>query len=852
MSKMKEKNLRRFVALYIAGNMALGGVAYAEEGYQEHFMAGAATVIDDAAKQGDGVTGGSHNASVDTSDITINSNGKVFQVRGGGQADAGVQAQANVNQATIKVNGGEVVDLIGGGYARNGGRAEITGKSSIDITNGTVENVTGGGIAQSGQVSVRESVITINGDSEIGFIQGGGDAKGDNATANVAKVTITVNGGIIGVGSDETSGGGFATVGTTAGEHNASNVGEVTINIHNGTFRNNIYGGGITSDEDEDAAVPGLGTASAHVNTVNLNISGGMIEADVYAGGVTADVNGGADRVTSTVDNATLNISGGKINGNVYAGGRNAATVENSAINISGGEIDGDVSGVNATNAVLNFTAGTGSTIGGTVSGFDAVTVAAGAKTNWQSDKTHSFGSLTVADGGVLNIGGQNVIFDFAPVSAIANYSRMTLSAVNGNFNVNGEVNLAQGATLTMQNGTITTAGKGAFISAVDKTNFANSGKVQWGTGASVAGDLHFGFSNITSAELADMGKTDEFSNLLQTVADTDNLSDEQSITNAEGGLTAFTTKKTASGLVVTEAPHTSARGVGYYTGVRQGNAYINHNIVATIHEHTAGLRNGESTNEFWAGIRGGSTDVETRFGEAEVKSQYYQLGYDWNVSTDKQKAAIGLYFTKIAGDSTQNGFKNDFDSAYDFGIYGTKEFSGGNYVSLIGRYGQIGNSLRTDVQTTDWKDKGYGLSMEFGNRSMQANGLMLEPYIQLNYNHYSAVDFTVGADTVGLDSSAMLDGKLGLRLIKQAGDNPNNTIFGGIAYTRGLSGDFSLKDRTNGENLGGVDHDANSLELSVGINRQLSQSSTLNLNAKKEFGDYKGWSVEGMVNVAF
>ena len=852
MAKMKDKNLHRFVALYIAGNMAFGGVAYAEEGYQEHYLAGAATVIDDAAYLGDGVIGGSHNASVDTSDIKVNSNGKADEVFGGGKADAGANAQANVNQATIKINGGQIADLFAGGHAINGGTANITGKSTIEITDGTIENVTGGGSAQSGHVAVKEFVVTINGGT-IGFIQGGGDAKGDNATANVDKTTITINDGTIGLGSDQTLGGGWATVGTAVGVNNASNAGDVTFNINNGTFRNNIYGGGISSAEDEDATVPGLGTASAHVNNVNMNISGGTIEADVYAGGATlVGMNAGADRVTSTVDKAMLNISGGKIKGSVYAGGMNTATVGNSSINISGGEVAGDVSGVNATKSVLNFTAGTGSTIGGTVAGFEAVTVATGAKTNWQGDKTHSFGSLTVADGGVITVGGQNVTFDFAPVSSASLYSRMARDVANGNFNVNGEVNLAQGTTLTMQNGTITTAGKGAFISAVDKDNVANSGKVQWGTGAKVEGDLHFGFANITSAELADMGKTDEFSNLLQTVADTNNLLAEQSITNAEGGLTAFTTKKTASGLIVTEAPHTSERGIAYYTGVRKGNAYINHNIVDTIHEHTAGLRNGERTNEFWAGIRGGATDVETRFGEAEVKTQYYQLGYDWNAATDRQKAAVGLYITKIAGDSTQNDFKNDLGSAYDFGIYGTKEFSGGNYVSLIGRYGQIGNSLRTDVQTTTWKDKGYGLSVEFGNRSTQANGLMLEPYIQFNYNRYSAVDFSVGADKVGMDSSAMLDGKLGLRLIKQAGDNPNNTISGGIAYTRGLSGDFSLQDQMNGEKLGGVDHDANAIELSVGMNRQLSSSSTLNLQAKKEFGDYKGWSVEGMVNVAF
>lgn len=1054
MSKMKEKNLRRFVALYIAGSVAFGGVAYAEEQYQDHYMEGTATVIDDATYQGDGVFGGSHNKDVVTSDITISGNGTADEVFGGGEAEAGANASANVGNATIKVNGGQIGDVFAGGSAWGGSTANITGKSTIDITGGTLESVTGGGIANSGHVSVKESVITIS-DGTIGFIHGGGVAKGDNATSNVDKTTITINGGTIGDGTDagdEFFGGGFANVGTAAGSENVSDVGDVTININGGTLRNSLYGGGHSTDEDKDVHTPGLGSASTHVNAVNITISGVTTDGEdvaFYAGGKTSGANtessvdtasitlknnaavdeiyGGGDSYigTTTVDaatisvqdaakagmifgggfsesglsnvgtaaidikdnakvgtiygggygyqteydpagsttvgnttiniqdnavvdalyggglsegtsssskvtNSTINISGGTI-GSINAGGADAnSTVDNSTINISSGTVSGDISRGNATAAALNFTAGTGSTIGGmisgfdtvtvredamttltgadmnadeshgfttlaveqrgtlnisggtfnaditgagatkesalnftagkgstiskTVSGFDTVTVATGAKTNWTgNDLTHNFGSLTVADGGAINIVGKAVTFDFEQNTPVAYSSKMARAVQNGNFNVKGSVNLAQGTTLTMQNGTVTTTGKGAFFSEVDKDNFANSGKVAWGTGANVEGDLQAGFVNLTNTELVGMGKTDKFGNLLTITMNPENLTEGQVIKNPKAGLTSFEAKINPDGtLNIIDAPHTSERGVGYYTGVRQGNAYINHTIVENIHEHTADLRNGEKGNEFWASIRGGSTDVDTGFGEAEVKTQYYQLGYDWDLSTDKQKTAIGLYFTKIAGDSTQNGFKNDIDSAYDFGIYGMKEFGGGNYVSLIGRYGQIGNSLRTDVQTTEWKDKGYGLSMEFGNRNTQANGLMLEPYIQFNYNHYSSVDFTVGADRAGMDSDSMLDGKLGLRLIKQEADNPNNTIFGGIAYTKGLSGDFSLRDRTNGEKLGGTDNDASAFELSVGVNRQISKCSTVNLNAKKEFGDYDGWSVQGMVNVNF
>lgn len=215
MSKMKEKNLRRFVAIYIAGSIAFGGVAYAEE-----YLDGEATTINNAEYADDSVYGGSKNANVGSSSITISN--------------------------------GDVSDLIGGGQAVNSGTANVIGTSTIKINNGTVENVTGGGtagidgnIVSSGSVSVAESVITISGNSQIGLIQGGGDSQGDGSTATVTKSTITINGGTIGIGNDDHSfGGGFATAAVTQNQMNTSNVGNVTIDINNATFKNSLYGGG--------------------------------------------------------------------------------------------------------------------------------------------------------------------------------------------------------------------------------------------------------------------------------------------------------------------------------------------------------------------------------------------------------------------------------------------------------------------------------------------------------------------------------------------------------------------------------------------------------------------------------
>lgn len=1031
MSKMKEKNLRRFVAIYIAGSIAFGGVAYAEE--EPNFLDGAETPINNAEYADSSVYGGSLGRDVASSSITIGGSGDVSELIGGGYAQ-GNSAQANVGQATIAVNGGSVVDLIGGGQAVDGGTANITGKSTVTIANGTVENVTAGGIASSGNVSVAESEITISGNSQIGLIQGGGDAQGNGATSTVTKSTITINGGTIGIVNDEIEGGpifggGYATAATTSGQENKSNVTDVTININNSTFQNSLYGGGGSFDKGEDDLTAGQGNASTQVETVKITVDSATktVGDDVafYAGGKTSGANttasvtnasitvkgaaaldelyGGGDsyRGAATVGTATLSIegdakvntvygggfseagsssvttskiyikdnavvgnvygggetdeestenrsaavttstievSGGQI-GNLYAGGADAnSQVADSTINISGGKISGNISAANVTGtktlnftqgegsivdgtisgydtatvkqgatttltgaamaadashsftsltveqqgtlnigggkfaaditgagagseSALHFTAGKGSTIGGTISGFDAVTVANGAKTDWTKETaTHTFGSLTVEEGGEINITGTAVTFDFG-ASTSAALLRSARAVQDGDFLVNGSVNLAQGTTLTLQNGVVETGSNGAFVSAVDKDNYGNSGKLAWNSSTVKDNtNLHIDFTGISANELEAMGKTDGFGDLLKDIVGnpTSANGDPVTITNRNNPTSETTFEATLdqSGetptITITEAPRVSERGFSYYTSARQGNAYIAQNIVNHIHEHTAGLRNGEETDNFWAGIRGGSTDVDTRFGDAEVKTQFYQLGYDWDLSANDKKAAVGLYFTKIEGDMKQRGVKNDLESAYDFGIYGMQELDGGNYLSLIGRYGRIGNSLHINDTAVEWKDKGYGLSLEFGNRHAQTNGLLLEPYIQLNYNHLSSASFVTSLGTsVSMDSSSLFDGKIGLRLIQQETNNPNNTVYGGIAYTRGLSGDFSMK-ANQGTNLINEDNDANAFELAIGMTRQISGCSTVNLNAKKEFGDYDGWSLEGMIQVAF
>ena len=818
MSQRKEKNLRRFVAIYLTSSILLSGIAYAEESDEEHPLY--------------------------------------------------LEGQTITVKESNEYNG---LNEVYGGSSKYGAQNDSIGETNITVESGKVGAVTGGSAAENGAVvHVGTANITIKG-GDVGYIQGGGEADYGNAQSTVDTVNITVSGGNIASNpfsapgdegsSNGISGGGMAWAGDNENETVTSTVKTVNITITGGNIYkptdpsangSGIWGGGVAGYDGTASNA----TASAHVDTVNMNISGGTIYTDVYAGGVTYDLTGSGDgKITSTVDNATINISDGEIKGSVYAGGMNKATVGNATINISGGKIGGNVSAdQNVTgSSTLNFTKGTHSSLDGAISGFDTITVKEGAKTTLTgtnvADGTaviqanrmeiEKDSTVTIAKTMTFNLGSTS-----SPIPAA--FSLRSAQVTNGMLNLSGELKIMMGADLTLENTTLVSHDTGMVT-----------------VGAKKDGST-FSVSKLNMAATSDFADSHVNLNIDLPIDEIKNLSAEELNDIIEKALTSTV----ASGLDIGNGANAEYQYIkdatgkitdiklndtylGFYTGIRQANAYIAQHMIENIHDRNASLRGGAKTDDFWVNIRGGSTDIDNRYGKAEVKNQYYQLGYDWDVSTDANKAMIGVYFSKIYGDITQYNIKSDIDNAYDFGIYGMKEFSNGNYIGLVGRYGQTENSARIDEREVDWKDKGYALSAEFGKRMEQKSGWMLEPYMQLTYNHLSDAELNTGSTDAVLEGASLLDGRIGVRFIQQEKANPKNMVYGGLAYVKGLSGDFKMKSK-GGLDMADIDNDANAFEITVGINRQISQSSTLNLNAKKELGDYDGWSLQGMVNVAF
>ena len=85
---------------------------------------------------------------------------------------------------------------------------------------------------------------------------------------------------------------------------------------------------------------------------------------------------------------------------------------------------------------------------------------------------------------------------------------------------------------------------------------------------------------------------------------------------------------------------------------------------------------------------------------------------------------------------------------------------------------------------------------------------------------------------------------KLGLNLKAASG------LYGGLAYSRGLSGDY--KAFVNGVAMPSSDNKANVVYLNLGYRGNVGPNTILDLSAEKTFVDYVGWNVAGRVNFLF
>ena len=348
------------------------------------------------ARMPSGVKGTVATADAKTGNVTINLNGGYnvatlgggMAISSGYKAAEGTYAKSEVDSTTINISGGDNVLVMAGGAAYATGTmvdnvaptstsTSNVASASVKVTGGSVDGIFGGGlaiddtaaavtnaIADTTNVKIEVSGGTVyaadpsplaniaEGDSEgkpsngtyvddtadllakktaAAAIVGGGIATGAGAKVTSTDVTINLFGGSIGDADEKGNiyAGGAATLG------GKTSVTTAEINVAGATVNGDIYGGGLVGSPRNNAFANATQYAQAEstVEDVTIRLLEGSVQ-NVYAGtGLTyAD----SDGVTNTVEKATVVIGGTDVfDGEKLSG---EGTTESSTLIVQTGE----------------------------------------------------------------------------------------------------------------------------------------------------------------------------------------------------------------------------------------------------------------------------------------------------------------------------------------------------------------------------------------------------------------------------------------------------------------------------------------------------------------------------------
>lgn len=285
-------------------------------------------------------------ASTEGADIDLAS-GYAVGVFGGGLAGTINNATATASMTdSVNINIGkdmETVGVFGNGLAyftgsSNGGQNHLKGQASVTAENtsitveGKADGVFGGGLviddsqsdttnatsALSGKatITVSGTVAAVNFGAAVSTEKPGTGAPGFSDYANGANAAVGLTGGNVAI-----AGGGVALGGGAA-----SSVGEVEINVQNGSdITGNVIAGGAAA---YGAQKDGNDVGGSTVGTATINLEGGKVTGDVYAGGAVATVgNDTYNHAKATVGEATINLRGTEVTGILSGGGLKDGTV---------------------------------------------------------------------------------------------------------------------------------------------------------------------------------------------------------------------------------------------------------------------------------------------------------------------------------------------------------------------------------------------------------------------------------------------------------------------------------------------------------------------------------------------
>ncbi len=580
----------------------------------------------------------------------------------------------------------------------------------------------------------------------------------------------------------------------------------------------------------------GTTTVGSSSKVSTLDVSGGTATVASGTAVGTVEVSSGTANLSSGTTVSTLSVSGGTVAGS-------GATVGTVVLNSD----TASISGVTATTVSLGSAvseAAAAAVVSGTQastvsvaadSTIDAETLAAAVK-NVTVSKTTSDGTTTTAKVATDGTSTTTVTKTDGTATSTTKTSDGTTTVVSTDANGNTST------TVTDKNGNttkVTAPGQTAMQDTL-KAKFIDGKKgLEYFKNHDVnemLKEIDAGSVNVTGYSQTGTLDDDSKALLRQAVIDavrSEGVQFAAPINGAQQALAAV--NGVAISNVASRTAMLRAEAITGKAGARSGEGS------ARVMAGSAQNSN-DADNNVWFMIKHGDTTVKTSgYADSKVKYTNYQLGYDRKVQSN---FFVGGYIGTTRGSIDTSGVSTDIDGGFEGGLYATQLLQQGQYLNYIGHYGKITNKY----QGYSFDSKSTGMTVEYGKKLEQSKGLYLTPYIQFDYSKDSVDSVTINGNTLTTDDSNNFNMKLGATLEKM--DNKGGSLYGGIAYGRGLSGKYA--SYVSGIALPEADNKRNIVYLNFGIKSMLDQTSYVDINLEKTLCDYNGWSAQAKFNWMF
>ena len=246
-------------------------------------------------------------------------------------------------------------------------------------------------------------------------------------------------------------------------------------------------------------------------------------------------------------------------------------------------------------------------------------------------------------------------------------------------------------------------------------------------------------------------------------------------------------------------------------------------------------LRDADTTSGIWARYYDGKLEQ----GDASLKANLFQAGYDKRSDGASEKTYRGAALSYAKGDGTYAYGSGDMKET-TFSLYQTGIKNDGRYYDLVVKAGKYMNdydvTATTNPSSADYSTWAYSISGEIGKRIQLGHGLYVEPQAELILGRLNGADYTTSTGmNVSVDAQNKAITRLGLAFGKSYA---RGSLYGKVNYYHDFGTGVDLNAADGGNSVGySEDMARNWTELTIGGSAKLGR----NANAYAEVSKYMG-----------